>query len=102
MPLISGKDTLTTKIARTYDEERACRIYISRITDWRKTTSTAFEPPKNNFTGKMLLVALNIGKSLLVTKSPEEETCRIEIRDCLQNRDQLISQLYMNLHKQKR
>ena len=49
----------------------------------------------------MLLAALNIGKKLFVTKSPEEETCMIAIKDCLQNRDRLINQLYMNLHKQK-
>ena len=89
------------KIARTYDEERAYTIYISRITEWRKETSLAFEPSKHKFTNKLQILAMEIEKKVFISKSPEEESCKNAIKKCLYNRDQLITQLYIQLCKQK-
>ena len=88
------------KIARTYDEERAYRIYISRITMWREETSLAFEPPKHKFNNKIQIMAMEIKKKVFINKSPEEEACKNAIKKCLHNRDQLITQLYTQLCKQ--
>ena len=97
----SKEETMTIKIARTYDEERAYRIYISSIIKWRKTTSLAFEPPKHKFTSEMQIMVMEIEKKVSINKSPEEEMCKNAIKNCLHNRDQLINQLYTQLCKQE-
>jgi len=48
------KETLTTKIARTYDEERAYRIYnYSKIIRWRQAAGLMFKKPKIKFSEEM-------------------------------------------------
>ena len=41
------KESLTRRIARTYEEERAYRIYIGDIVNWRKLTSSSLKELKN-------------------------------------------------------
>ena len=45
------------------------------------------------------MLSLEVEKKLFIGKSPEEELCKTEIRKCLNQRDQLISQFYMQLQK---
>ena len=93
------KETIAAKIARTYDEERAYRIYISDIIKWRITTNLTLKTPKKRFTDEMQILIKEVKRKLFIEKSPEEETCEMALKNCLHNRDQLISQLYMQLHE---
>ena len=112
------EETTIRKIARTYDQERAYNMYISKILKQRKTTSLAVKTlkkrkttslavktlkkrkttsfavktPKNN---KMEILALQVENKLLTVKSPDEETCNIGIKNCVHRREQLLSQLYI-------
>ena len=99
VPLTMKKSTITSKIARTYDEERAYKICVSDIIKWRKTTSLTFKVPKKKMTEKMMILIKEVQRKLFVERSPEEETCKMALKNCLHNRDQLISQLYMQLNK---
>ena len=58
MPPSFKKETTIRKIARTYDQEQACTIYISDILKQRKTTSLAFKNPKKKFTNEIQILAL--------------------------------------------
>ena len=92
------EETTIRKIARTYDQERAYNMYISKILKQRKTTSLVIKTlkkrktPKNN---KMEILALQVENKLLTVKSPNEETCNIGIKNCVHRREQLLSQLYI-------
>ena len=99
------EETTIRKIARTYDQERAYNMYISKILKQRKTTrlavktlkkrkttSLAVKTPKNN---KMEILALQVENKLLTVKSPDEETCNIGIKNCVHRREQLLSQLHI-------
>ena len=75
-------------------------MYINSITKWRKEASLKFEPPQQKFGAKMRVVAKEIEKKVFINnKSPEEEVCKNAVKNCLHNRDQLISQLNMQLCK---
>ena len=89
------KETTIQKIARTYDQERVYNMYISNILKQRKATNLAFKTPKSNFTDKMEILAVKVENKLLTTKSPDEETCNIGIKNCVHRREQLLSQLYI-------
>ena len=102
------EETTIRKIARTYDQERAYNMYISKILKLRKTTSLAVKTlkkrkatslacktPKSNFTDKIQILALQVENKLLTVKSPDEETCNIGIKNCVHRREQLLSQLYI-------
>ena len=84
---------MTTKIARMYDEERACRAYMGSIIEWKKTASLTSKTPKNKFTGNVKTAAMKI-KKLYVARSPEEVLCKSAIKNSLDKRQEMISQLY--------
>ena len=111
------EETTIRKIARTYDQERAYNMYISKILKQRKTTSLAVKTlkqrkttslavktlkqrkttslgvktPRNN---RMQILTLHVENKLLTVKSPDEETCNVRIKNCVHHREQLLSQLY--------
>ena len=56
-----------------------------------------FKKPRVKFTYRIKMLAWEVEKKLMVEKSPEEEACHMAIKNCLSNRDKLISELYMQL-----
>ena len=88
------KDTITAKIARSYDEERAYNIYMSEIIKWRQTTSLMLKlhMPRNKTTDEIKSRAQEIQRKL-TNMSPEEEIFKSAMKNCLDKREKLISQL---------
>ena len=102
--------SLTRRIARTYEEERAYRICIGDIINGRILTNHSMEElkiirslkdpkkkPKFKITKAMKILTLEFERKLFVGKSPEVETCNIAIAKCSRKREQLLNQLYMQL-----
>ena len=81
-------------MARSFEEERVCDIYLSRIKYWRSINKD------NNKCARIKSRKLEILKRQLVNlrvKSPEEENCILKIQKCQIYRDNLlkaIQQLY--------
>jgi len=93
------KETLTAKVARTYDVERTYRIYnYSEIIRWRQAAGLMFKKPKIKFSEEMKFRAQEVQKKFS-KMSPEEEISKSAIKNCLEKRVQLISQLYVQLNK---
>jgi len=93
------KETLTAKTARTYDEERAYRIYnYNEFIRWRQAAGFMFKKPKIKCSEEMKFRAHEVQKKFS-NMSPEEEISRSAIKNCLEKRVQLISQLYVQLNK---
>ena len=87
--------SIAVKMARSFDEERVCDIYLSRIKYWRNINKD------NNRCAQIKSRKLEILKRQLDTlqvKSPEEENCILKIQKCQIYRDNLlkaIQQLYI-------
>ena len=94
VPLRIKKDTTTARIAKTYEEERSYRMYINDIWNWREDTAVIFKVPKKKVSLGMKIMIMEIQKKLEVKASPEELMCKIAIRKCLEDREQLINQLH--------
>lgn len=86
--------SIAVKMARSFEEERVCDIYLSRIKYWRSINKD------NNKCARIKSRKLEILKRQLVNlrvKSPEEENCILKIQKCQIYRDNLlkaIQQLY--------
>ena len=67
-------------------------MYISEIYNWRETAAVMFKAPKKKLSQRMDIMIKEIQRKLCIKRSPEELMCRIAIKKCFQERDQLISQ----------
>ena len=72
-------------MAKSFDDERVCTMYLSDIKFWRKfneDTNRRTKPPKNNKI-KQLIEKL----AVLKARSPEEENCLVAIEKYKQYRE---------------
>ncbi|XP_065915724.1 uncharacterized protein [Dysidea avara] len=78
--------SITIRMARSFDEERACGMYLSSINYWRNINKI------NNKCARIKSRKLEILRQQLIdlqVKSPEEESCILKMNKCRSYRESL-------------
>jgi len=73
-------------MARAFDEERACNVYLARIDYWRKINQSITKHARVKSTKLEILTCQLMS---LQAKSPEEESCILSIQKCKSYREKL-------------